>query len=79
MFFQPMSEVVATSFEQTETKKFSDESLPIGPGDKNSRYSTLADCFDFSRTPVQFQTIAAPITADYFLNDKRTPAGPDDD
>jgi hypothetical protein len=30
MFFQPMSEVVATSFEQTETKELSDESLPLG-------------------------------------------------
>jgi hypothetical protein len=39
----------------------------------------LADCFDFSQTPIQFQTIAAPLTADYFLDDQRTPAGPDDD
>jgi phospholipase C len=39
----------------------------------------LADCFDFSQTPIQFHTIAAPLKADYFLNDKRPPTVPDDD
>jgi len=39
----------------------------------------LSDCFNFSQTPIQFQTIAAPLKADYFMNDKRPPTDPDDD
>ena len=39
----------------------------------------LSDCFDFSQTPITFQTIAAPLKADYFLNDRRPQTGPDDD
>ncbi len=39
----------------------------------------LSDCFDFSQTPLPFQTIAAPLNAQYFLNDKRPPLDPDDD
>jgi phospholipase C len=39
----------------------------------------LADCFNFSQTPLIFKTIAAPLKADYFLNDKRPPTDPDND
>jgi phospholipase C len=39
----------------------------------------LSDCFNFNQTPLQFQTIAAPMSAEHFLNDHRTPADPDDD
>jgi phospholipase C len=39
----------------------------------------LSDCFDFNQTPLQFQTIAAPLNAQYFLNDKTPPTDPDDD
>jgi phospholipase C len=39
----------------------------------------LGDCFDFSQTPTTFQTINAPLSRDYFLNDKRPPTDPDDD
>jgi len=39
----------------------------------------LADCFNFSQTPIPFKTIAAPLKADNFLNDKRPPTDPDDD
>lgn len=39
----------------------------------------LSDCFNFSQTPITFQTIAAPLKADYFLNDTRPPTDPDDD
>ena len=39
----------------------------------------LSDCFNFAQTPTQFQTIAAPLDADYFLNDRRPPTDPDDD
>jgi phospholipase C len=39
----------------------------------------LSDCFNFTQTPISFQTIAAPLNADYFLNDRRPPTDPDDD
>jgi phospholipase C len=39
----------------------------------------LSDCFNFSQTPISFQTVAAPLTADYFRNDKRPQTDPDDD
>jgi phospholipase C len=39
----------------------------------------LSDCFNFSQTPISFRSIAAPLKADYFLNDKRPPTDPDDD
>ena len=39
----------------------------------------LSDCFNFSQTPLQFQTIAAPLSAEHFLNDRRPPTDPDDD
>jgi phospholipase C len=38
----------------------------------------LSDCFNFDQTPLQFQTVAAPQGADFFLNDRR-PTDPDDD
>jgi phospholipase C len=39
----------------------------------------LSDCFNFNQTPIVFQTINAPVGADFFLNDKRPPTDPDDD
>jgi len=39
----------------------------------------LSDCFNFTQTPVPFQTVAAPLKAEYFRNDKRPPSDPDDD
>jgi phospholipase C len=39
----------------------------------------LSDCFNYNQTPIQFQSIAAPLTADYFMNDRRAPTDPDDD
>jgi phospholipase C len=39
----------------------------------------LSDCFNFTQTPLAFQTVPAPLTADYFMNDKRPPTDPDDD
>jgi phospholipase C len=35
--------------------------------------------FDFTRTPRKFKTIAAPLDADFFINDKRPPEPPDND
>jgi phospholipase C len=48
-------------------------------GYADARADNLADCFNFSQAPLQFQTIAAPLTAQHFLNDHTVPAGPDDD
>jgi phospholipase C len=39
----------------------------------------LADCFDLTQTPLKYRTIAAPLNAKFFLNDKRPPTPPDDD
>lgn len=39
----------------------------------------LSDCFNFDQAPVSFHTIQAPINAEYFLNDRRPPTGPDND
>jgi phospholipase C len=39
----------------------------------------LSDCFDFSQTPLAFQTVNAPVSADFFLHDQRSPTDPDDD
>jgi phospholipase C len=39
----------------------------------------LSDCFDYNQSPIHFQTIAAPLDAAHFLNDRSTPLDPDDD
>jgi phospholipase C len=39
----------------------------------------LSDCFNFSQTPITFQTIASPLQASYFLNRHVPPTDPDDD
>ena len=39
----------------------------------------FSDCFDFNQTPLQFKTIAAPLNAQHFLEDKTPPTDPDDD
>jgi len=39
----------------------------------------LSDCFNFHQQPLVFQTIDAPLKADYFLNDTSPPADPDDE
>jgi len=48
-------------------------------GYADSRADDLSDCFDFNQTPLPFTQIAAPLNAQYFLNDKSPPEGPDDD
>ena len=42
-------------------------------GYADAQADDLSDCFDFSQTPISFQTIAAPLDAEHFLNDKRPP------
>ena len=39
----------------------------------------LSDCFDFSQTPLTFQTIPTKYDAAHFLNDKSPPTPPDND
>ncbi len=39
----------------------------------------LSDCFNLAQTPLIFHPIAAPLDAAHFINDQRTPTGPDDD
>lgn len=39
----------------------------------------LSDCFNFNQPPLQFQMIAAPLSAEHFLNDRTPPTDPDDD
>jgi phospholipase C len=61
--------------------KFIEETfgLPsLGYADANN-LSDLSDCFNFSQTPLTFQTIPAPLGAEHFLNDRRPPTDPDDD
>ncbi len=48
-------------------------------GYADARADDLSDCFDFTQTPLVFQTINAPENAEYFLNDKSPRTGPDDD
>jgi len=49
----------------------------IGFGDQYS--DDLTDCFDFGQKPRLFRKIAAPLDANYFLNDKTPLTAPDDD
>lgn len=39
----------------------------------------LSDCFDLTQRPLQFQKVAAPLSPEYFLHDRRPPTDPDDD
>jgi phospholipase C len=48
-------------------------------GYADARADDLSDCFNFSQTPISFQTIPAQFDASHFLNDKRPPLDPDDD
>lgn len=48
-------------------------------GYADSRADDLSDCFDFTQTPLPFTQVAAPLDAQYFLNDQSPPEGPDND
>ena len=45
----------------------------------DGRADNLADCFNFSQSPLKFKPIEAPLKADYFINDRRVPEDPDTD
>lgn len=47
-------------------------------GYADARADDLADCFDFTQTPIKFRTIAAPLDANFFLNDTTPGDGPDE-
>ena len=47
--------------------------------DATSLTGDLSDCFDFTQTPLTFQTIPSAKDAKYFLEDKTPPTDPDDD
>jgi phospholipase C len=48
-------------------------------GYADARADNLSDCFNYNQTPLHFHTIAAPLNAEHFLNDRRPPTDPDDD
>jgi len=50
-----------------------------GAGYADEAADDLSDCFDFTQTPLTFQTVPAQLDASHFLNDKSPPIGPDDD
>lgn len=50
----------------------------LGYADSNTA-DNLFDCFDFNQTPLAFKKIAAPLSAEYFLHERRPPTDPDDD
>ncbi|MBV9718940.1 MAG: hypothetical protein JOZ77_06450 [Candidatus Eremiobacteraeota bacterium] len=45
----------------------------------DERADDLADCFDFSKAPASFRTIAAPYGREYFLRQPVSSEAPDDD
>jgi phospholipase C len=45
----------------------------------DARADNLADCLNFDQSPLGFQTISAPLSAEHFLNDKTPPTDPDTD
>ncbi len=64
--------------------KFTEAAFGLGEinqavGYADSESDDLADCFDFSQTPLPFTPIPAPLDANYFLNDKSPPTPPDND
>jgi phospholipase C len=50
----------------------------LGQADAHASHD-LSDCFNFSQPPLVFQTINAPLKADFFLRDTRPPQPPDTD
>lgn len=60
--------------------KFIEETFALGSlGYADTPADNLSDCFNFNQEPSKFHTIAAPLGAAYFLNDKRPATPPDDD
>jgi phospholipase C len=63
---------IAPSATLTYADQFTGPTSATTPGD-------LSECFDFTQTPLTFQSIQAQYDASHFLNDRRPPTDPDDD
>jgi phospholipase C len=50
-----------------------------GAGYADEHSDNLSDCFDFTQTPLTFQTVPAKFDGRHFLEDKTPPTDPDDD
>ncbi len=60
--------------------KFVEETFGLSKlGYADAGADDLSDCFNLSQAPIKFQTIAAPLSAQDFLNDSRPPVAPDND
>jgi phospholipase C len=60
--------------------KFTEEVFNLPSlGYADARADDLSDCFDLTQTPITFQMVPAALPAEFFLNDKRPPAPPDND
>jgi phospholipase C len=60
--------------------KFIEETYGLASlGYADAQADDFSDCFNFTQTPLQFHTIAAPLSTEYFRNDRRPPTDPDDD
>ncbi len=59
---------------------FIEQNFGLGSlGYADAHADNLADCFNFTQTPLQFRAIRAPLDGKHFLNDRRPPTDPDDD
>jgi len=62
--------------------KYTEENFGITPGAlgyADVAADDLSDCFNYSQTPIKFQTIPSSAKADFFVNDTRQPTPPDND
>jgi phospholipase C len=63
--------------------RFIEHTFGIKPGALNfadaRTHHGLGDFFDFLMSPRSYTTIQAPLSAEFFINDKRLPTPPDDD
>jgi phospholipase C len=60
--------------------KFIEENFHLPSlGYADLRADDLSDCFDYDQAPLAFKTIAAPISAEKFIEDTSAPLDPDDD
>jgi phospholipase C len=60
--------------------KFMEETFNVPSlGNIDATADDFSDCFDFTQTPLTFQTVPAKFNAAHFLNDHSPPGDPDDD
>jgi phospholipase C len=57
-----------TQYEFASILKFAEDNWRLGRlGHNDRRATSIADCFDFSQTPLKFRTISAKYSLEYFL------------